>query len=31
MDRDGIFESWKTATRTNKRRTLSLQVINLDG
>ena len=31
MDWNGIFETWKTATRTNKRRVLSLQEVELDG
>ena len=31
MDWNGIFESWETATRTNKRRALSLQKVELDG
>ena len=30
MDWNGIFDSWKTATSTNKRRALSLQEVELD-
>jgi hypothetical protein len=29
MERSGIFESWKTATRISKRRALSLQEVEL--
>ena len=31
MDWNGIFESWKTTTRTNKQRAFSLQEVELDG
>jgi hypothetical protein len=31
MNWNGVFETWKTATRTNKGRTLSLQEVELDG
>ncbi|KAG0593808.1 hypothetical protein M758_UG021100 [Ceratodon purpureus] len=31
MDWNGIFDTWKTATKTNKRRALSLQEVELDG
>jgi len=31
MDWDSIFESWKIGTRTNKRRALSLEEVELDG
>ena len=31
MDWNGIFESWKSATRINKRRALSLQEMELHG
>jgi hypothetical protein len=31
MDWNGIFDSWKTATITNKHRALSLQEVELDG
>ena len=31
MDWNGIFESWKTATRTSKRSTMSLQEVELGG
>ena len=30
MDWNGIFDTWKTATVTNKRRALSLQEVELD-
>jgi hypothetical protein len=31
MDWNGIFDTWKNATVTNKRRALSLQEVELDG
>ena len=31
IDWNGIFESWRTATSTNKHRTLSLQEVEFDG
>jgi len=31
MDWNDIFESWKTATRTNKHGALSLKGVELDG
>ena len=31
MDWNGIFESWKLVTKTNKRKALSLQEVELDG